>query len=68
MKSDKKQMNDPTQLTINANGRIMELIQAGMLNTECLITHRTTLDHIMEAYDVFENRRDHVIKVAVRVN
>lgn len=48
-------------------GRIMELIAQGKLDARCLITHRTTLDHIMEAYDVFENRRDHVIKVAVRV-
>ena len=35
MKSDKKQMNDPTQLTINANGRLMELNTAkvmGILN------------------------------------
>ena len=49
-------------------GRIMDLIAQGKLDARCLITHRTTLDRIMEAYDVFENRRDHVIKVAVRVN
>ena len=48
-------------------GRIMELIQAGMLNTECLITHRTTLDNLMEAYDIFENKKEGVIKIAVTV-
>ncbi|HJC57730.1 MAG TPA: alcohol dehydrogenase [Candidatus Eisenbergiella intestinipullorum] len=49
-------------------GTIMELIAQGKLDARCLITHRTTLDHIMEAYDLFEKKRDHVIKVAVRVN
>ncbi len=46
---------------------IMALIAAGKLDTGCLITHRTELAHIMEAYDVFENKRDGVIKYAVRV-
>ena len=32
---------------------IMKLIKAGKLDTSCLITHRTKLEHIMEAYDVF---------------
>ena len=48
-------------------GQIMELIRVGRLDTGCLITHRTTLDHIMEAYDVFENKKDHVIKYAIKV-
>ena len=48
-------------------GEIMELIRAGRLNTSCLITHRTTLEHIMEAYDIFSNKKDHVIKYAVKV-
>lgn len=46
---------------------IMELIRVGKLDTGCLITHRTTLDHIMEAYDVFENKKDHVIKYAITI-
>ena len=48
-------------------GEIMELIRTGRLNTSCLITHRTTLEHIMEAYDIFSNKKDHVIKYAVKV-
>ena len=48
-------------------GEIMELIRQGKLDTGCLITHRTDLDHIMEAYRVFEEKRDHVVKYAVRV-
>lgn len=46
---------------------IMELIEAGKLDTSCLITHRTSLDKIMEAYDIFEQKKDHVIKYAVTV-
>ncbi len=48
-------------------GEIMDLIAAGTLDTSCMITHRTDLEHIMEAYRVFEEREDHVIKYAVRV-
>lgn len=46
---------------------IMELIAAGKLDTGCLITHRTSLEHIMEAYEVFEEKKDGVIKFAVTV-
>ena len=46
---------------------ILRLIENGRLNTECMITHRTTLDHIMEAYDIFEYKRDGVVKYAVAV-
>ncbi len=49
-------------------GEIMDLIAAGTLDTSCMITHRTDLEHIMEAYRVFEEREDHVIKYAVRVS
>ena len=46
---------------------IMKLIERGKLDTRCMITHRTDLAHIMEAYEVFENKQDHVIKYAVSV-
>lgn len=46
---------------------IMKLIACKKLDTSCLITHRTTLDQIMDAYDLFENKKDGVIKFAVRV-
>ena len=36
-----------------------------MLNTEPLITHTYPLAKIDEAYELFENKRDGVIKVAV---
>ena len=46
---------------------IMKLIECGRLDTSCLITHRTKLENIMEAYDIFENKRDGVIKYAIQV-
>lgn len=43
----------------------LKLIAAEKINTEPLITHTYSLEHIEEAYELFENRRDRVIKVAV---
>ena len=45
---------------------IMDLTACGKLDSSFLITHRCGLDDIMDAYDVFENKKDHVIKYAVR--
>ena len=47
--------------------QIMDLIQKGELDTSPLITHRTTLEHIMEAYEIFEKKQDGVIKFAIKV-
>lgn len=44
---------------------IMDLTSCGKLDAGFLITHRCRLDEIMEAYDVFEDKKDHVIKYAV---
>lgn len=44
---------------------ILKLIADGRIDTTPLITHRFPLDRIEEAYNVFENRLDGVIKVAV---
>lgn len=44
---------------------ILRLIEQGKIDTTPLITHRFPLSKIDEAYDVFENRKDGVIKVAV---
>lgn len=44
---------------------ILRLIADGRIDTTPLITHRYPLSRIDEAYDLFENRRDGVIKVAV---
>lgn len=43
----------------------LELIREGKIDTEPLITHTYPLSRIQEAYDLFESKRDGVIKVAV---
>ena len=43
----------------------VKLIAEGKINTEPLITHTYPLSRIEEAYELFENKRDGVIKVAV---
>ena len=45
---------------------ILSLIEQGKLDTTPLITHRFALREIEEAYRIFENRLDGVIKIAVR--
>lgn len=44
---------------------ILRLVAEGKLNTEPLLTHTYPLEKIDEAYELFENKRDGVIKVAV---
>lgn len=44
---------------------IMQLIANGKIDTTPLITHTFPFSKIEEAYDLFENRRDNVIKVAI---
>ena len=47
---------------------LLRLIGAGLLDTTPLITHRFPLSRIGEAYELFEHRRDGVIKVAVHAD
>ena len=44
---------------------ILRLIEQGRIDTTPLITHRFPLSEIEEAYRIFENRLDGVIKVAI---
>jgi len=46
--------------------RLIATVQAGRFDPLPLITHRFSLDDIVEAYDLFSNRRDGVLKVAIR--
>ena len=46
--------------------KILALIAAGKLDTTPLITHSYPLSRIEEAYELFEHRRDGVIKVAIK--
>jgi alcohol dehydrogenase len=46
--------------------RLMELVRHGRLDLTPLLTHTFPLDEIAEAYELFGQRRDGVIKVAIR--
>ncbi|MSO81093.1 MAG: NAD(P)-dependent alcohol dehydrogenase [Alphaproteobacteria bacterium] len=45
--------------------RLMEVIASGRLDTRPLVTHRFGLDRIEEAYALFANQSDGVLKVAI---
>ena len=45
--------------------KILELIAAGKISTDFLVTHTFSLDNIVEAYRLFENKEDNCIKVAI---
>ena len=45
--------------------KIMQLISEGKIDTTHLITHRFPLSRIQEAYTLFANRSDGVIKTAI---
>ena len=47
---------------------ILKLISDGLIDTTPLISHRFKLSEIEEAYHVFENRLDGVIKVAIEAD
>ena len=44
---------------------ILSLIEAGKIDTTPLITHRFPLSEIEKAYEIFENRLEGVIKIAI---
>lgn len=45
--------------------RLMSILESGRLDLRPLVTHRFTLDQIEEAYELFANQRDGVLKVAI---
>ena len=44
---------------------ILSLIEDGKIDTTSLITHNFPLSSIEEAYKIFENKEDGVIKIAI---
>ena len=52
---------------VDASGldEVMALIEAGKLDTGCLISKRYPLNDILEAYRVFEAREDGYLKIAI---
>jgi threonine dehydrogenase-like Zn-dependent dehydrogenase len=47
--------------------RLLEVVGSGRVDLRPLVTHRFPLDRIEEAYDLFANQRDGVLKVAIDV-
>jgi threonine dehydrogenase-like Zn-dependent dehydrogenase len=45
--------------------RLMEVISTKRIELQSMVTHRFTLNQILEAYDLFSNQRDGVLKVAI---
>lgn len=48
--------------------RLMQLVKAGRINLRPLLTHTFSLREIAKAYDLFQARRQGVLKVAIRVS
>lgn len=42
--------------------RLIDLIQAGKINTKFLMTHRSPLNDILQGYDIFGNKKDGCLK------
>ena len=46
--------------------RLMEVVRSGRVDLTPLITHRFSLDEIGEAYEIFGERRDGAMKIAIK--
>jgi alcohol dehydrogenase len=47
--------------------RLLDTVASGRVDLRPLVTHRFSLDRIVEAYDLFSHQRDGVLKVAITV-
>lgn len=47
--------------------RLMSMVQSKRFDLTPLLTHKFSLENIVEAYDLFGSRRDGVLKVAIRL-
>lgn len=45
--------------------RLLNVVASGRVDLNPLVTHRFGLDHIEEAYELFANQRDGVLKIAI---
>ena len=69
---NKWESEDGKNLTFKTGGvdgcdceEVLQLIEQGKIDTTPLITHRFPLSRIEEAYRIFENKEDGVIKIAI---
>ena len=66
-----KRLADQTIVTTLCPGgkermrRLLNVVESGRVDLKPLVTHRFRLDQIEEAYDLFANARDGVLKIAI---
>lgn len=48
--------------------RLMQVIDSGRLDLGPMVTHRYSLEKIVDAYDLFSHQRDGVLKIALEVS
>jgi len=46
--------------------RLLNVVASGRVDLGALVTHEFKLEQIAEAYDLFANQRDGVLKVALK--
>lgn len=46
--------------------RLLRMIQTGKIDLSPIITHRMPLSDVEKAFDIFQNRKENVIKVAIK--
>lgn len=46
--------------------RLMDVVGSGRVDLSAMVTHEMKLDQIVDAYDLFANQRDGVLKVAIK--
>lgn len=46
--------------------RLLNVVASGRVDFSALVTHQYKLDAITDAYDLFANQRDGVLKVAIK--
>lgn len=46
--------------------RLLNIVQSGRVDLSPLVTHEYSLEKIVEAYDLFANQRDGVLKIAIK--
>ena len=46
--------------------RLMNVVASGRVDLGVMVTHTYKLEHIVEAYELFANQRDGVLKIAIK--
>lgn len=46
--------------------RLLSVVESGRVDLGVLVTHEYKLDDIVQAYDLFANQRDGVLKIAIK--